>query len=97
MGAQNDLTLRTWKRPFSSLHELFCAVETSWTYEGQELDYATYLEAFDANVGPVTPPSVVNNLLNYRSKFNFIPVFGFISPHETSATIARPSPNRFLP
>lgn len=55
-GFSSEQTLRTWKRPFSSLHELFCAVETSWTYEGKELDSDTYLEAFDANVGPVTPP-----------------------------------------
>ena len=47
--------LRTWKRNFSSLHELLCAVEASWVYHKKDLGVDAVIPGFDLDLGPSKP------------------------------------------
>lgn len=50
--------LRKWVRKFESLHELLCAVEASWEYEGEPLAADAIIPKFDK--GPFPPHSKVS-------------------------------------
>lgn len=56
-SAKKSQTLRQWKGPFSSLHDLFCAVEASWAMPGQpSVDLGgTLLPQHDNDLGPSKP------------------------------------------
>ena len=56
-SAKKSQTLRQWKGPFATLHDLFCAVEASWTMPGEpsvELG-STLLPQYDNDLGPSKP------------------------------------------
>jgi len=52
---RSDQVLRTWKRNFTSFHELLCAVEASWVYQKNELQADTVIRDFDLDLGPSKP------------------------------------------
>ena len=47
--------LRTWRYDFKSFHEMLCAVEASWKWEGRELTADTVIPEFDTDLGPSNP------------------------------------------
>ena len=47
--------LRTWQYDFKSFHEMLCAVEASWVWEGKELTADFVIDEFDTNLGPSNP------------------------------------------
>jgi len=47
--------LGEWEEPFSSFHELLCAVEASWCYKGKPLGADTVLPEFDKDLSPSNP------------------------------------------
>lgn len=49
--------LRLWKRNFDTLHDLFCAVEASWTVPGDPSKGlgSTLLHLYDSYLGPLDP------------------------------------------
>ncbi|KAL9180015.1 hypothetical protein ACHAXT_007985 [Thalassiosira profunda] len=60
MGQDNrqcpsDQILRTWNHEFETFHELLCAVEASWVWEGRELAADAVIAKFDTDLGPSAP------------------------------------------
>lgn len=55
--------LRTWRRQFTSLHELLCAVEASWVYKNNELAADFVFPNWNVDLGPSRPGPTVPPLL----------------------------------
>jgi len=47
--------LKTWRYDFESFHELLCAVETSWVWNGKEFKADMFLPKFVSDLGPSHP------------------------------------------
>ena len=54
-GFARHQVLRKWDRKFESLHELLCAVEASWVYDGSELLADTVIKDVDDDLSPSDP------------------------------------------
>jgi len=47
--------LKNWRYDFESFHELLCAVETSWVWNGKDLKANMFSPKFDSDLGPSHP------------------------------------------
>jgi hypothetical protein len=56
-NAEPDQILRTWRRRFTSVHELLCAVEASWIVPGGSFEPLgkIMLPLYDTDIGPSDP------------------------------------------
>jgi hypothetical protein len=50
--------LKEWKTDFCTMHELLCAVESSWSYQREKLTADTFLDEFDVDLGPSNPDPI---------------------------------------
>ncbi len=51
----NHQILKSWRYDFQSFHEVLCAVEASWVWQGRKMTSDTFLPEYDSFIGPSHP------------------------------------------
>jgi hypothetical protein len=66
-GFEARQIIATYKHQFDSLHELLCAVEASWIWNGTDMTADTFIPEFDTDLGPSRPaPKVAKVIMSEK-------------------------------